>query len=30
MSNRFLSDPPLSTPRNNYLVPTVIEQDGRG
>ena len=30
MPNHFISDPAMSVPRNNYLVPTVIEQDGRG
>ncbi len=30
MSNHSISDTPLSSPRNSYLVPTVIEQDGRG
>jgi ATP-dependent Clp protease protease subunit len=30
MSNSFITDAPPASPRNNYLVPTVIEQDGRG
>lgn len=30
MSNTTPSDTPPSMPRNNYFVPTVIEQDGRG
>jgi len=30
MSHTATTDSPPSMPRNNYLVPTVIEQDGRG